>query len=128
MPSSTPIVPIGPSFQQSLFCLILWFWSCFTQNLLYWRSLHNKIFQNSHWFLNYGHSVIPHPFWKKIIIIIFSTNIKVFKNHASIRKLGAFNHASFIFKKRKRKKKRSSSSSFQKKKKIHDFQKSCIHF
>ena len=29
--------------------------------------------------------------------IIFSSNIKVFKNHESICKLGAFNHVSFIF-------------------------------
>ena len=66
------------------------------------------------------------PFWKKKETI-FSSNIKVFKNHASICKLGAFGHASFIFKKgdhhhhlfiktkisRLKKKKKKSSIHFQ---------------
>ena len=70
--------------------------------------------------MNQGHSAMPHLFskMKKIIIIIFSKKkkkkIKISKNHASIRKVGAFGHASFIFKK----KKRLPSSSFQKKKKF----------
>ena len=53
---------------------------------------------------------MPHAFLKKkkkkreIIIIIFSPQkkIKISKNHASISKLGAFGHASFILKKKKK--------------------------
>ena len=54
---------------------------------------------------------MPHPFWKKKKKSSFPQELRFSKTHASICKLGAFGHASFIFKKR------SSSSSFQKKKK-----------
>ena len=57
-------------------------------------------------------------FEKKEKEIIFSSNIKVFKNHESICKLGAFDHDSFILKKRKR------NQLFLK---YQGFQKSCIN-
>ena len=60
---------------------------------------------------------MPHSL-KKIIKIKIKIKIKISKNHASISKLGAFDHDSFILKKRKR------NHLFLK---YQGFQKSCIN-
>ena len=114
VPIDTPIEPISPSSQQSLFCQVLWFWSCFTKNFLYWgpytirflkftlifelgafghaSSIKKKkmiIIKNQdfpkvmHPFLNWGHSVMPHPFCRNQLFLKYQGFEKVMHQSAN---------------------------------------------
>ena len=100
VPIGTPTELIGPSSQQSLFCPVLWFGSCFTPIFFLLRSLHSKIFSKFTLIFELGTFSHASSILKKISSSSFHKESRFPKSHTSISKLRAFGHASSILKKK----------------------------